>query len=618
MVQLNSRFYGEIGIGTPPQMEEVIYDTGSDVAWFYHRDCTHCANRLKFDPQRSSTCRDRARPFEIQYGTGATGGPSYLDTISIGDLRVPDHPIGLATDVDPMLERFPFSGVVGMSYPMENEPAGFVPLFDTIMKERILERVGPIERALALERDADGADAAAAAKDAAAKRARGKSAVALAFDMERRRMLGVGTPALHPQFSFFLSKHPKNSASCAAPPPRPRPPPRPAHPPPPALLVPPAALRAAARRTCTGTCSSARPTRCSRRKTSSGSTPSARTNTGRWAPPPLSTRRRSQRASHVWDPRSLTPRAPPLPFPQVGFNSVKLKHADGTMETISDCAPCARGSCAQARHDWSGKCLTSIDTGHSLISGPPEFVSRFKDRITPQNGECGSTAGLPSLVFDFDGHDLEMKPSDYLVKMSGSCVPGIRERPPRNGHDYVFGEHFLRSFYVTFDREKDRVGFAPSAEVAEGGLNIDHITNQYTASNRGGSSDADGDAGQTPPSLEADRGRAARARAKWPADDEIAEVDVTAADWRARIDPAADEAAAARPRADAADVDGVDGERGAAAAPRRAPRAAAPRRDDEPRRPPPRKTLAAAARAVLQPEVLPFEESEFEAASWAA
>ena len=75
MVQLNSRFYGEIGIGTPPQMEEVIYDTGSDVAWFYHRDCTHCANRLKFDPQRSSTCRDRARPFEIQYGTGATGGP---------------------------------------------------------------------------------------------------------------------------------------------------------------------------------------------------------------------------------------------------------------------------------------------------------------------------------------------------------------------------------------------------------------------------------------------------------------------------------------------------------------------------------------------------------------
>ena len=57
-----------------------------------------------------------------------------------------------------------------------------------------------------------------------------------------------------------------------------------------------------------------------------------------------------------------------------------------------------------------------------------------------------------------------MKPGDYLVKMAGKCVPGIRERPPRNGHDYVFGEHFLRSFYTIFDREKDRVGFSQSSE----------------------------------------------------------------------------------------------------------------------------------------------------------
>ena len=43
-----------------------------------------------------------------------------------------------------------------------------------------------------------------------------RAIVALAFDMERRRMLGVGTPALHPQFSMdAASKHPKNSASCA-------------------------------------------------------------------------------------------------------------------------------------------------------------------------------------------------------------------------------------------------------------------------------------------------------------------------------------------------------------------------------------------------------------------
>ena len=73
-----------------------------------------------------------------------------------------------------------------------------------------------------------------------------------------------------------------------------------------------------------------------------------------------------------------------------------------------------------------------------------------------------------------------MKPGDYLVKMAGKCVPGIRERPPRNGHDYVFGEHFLRSFYTIFDREKDRVGFSHSSEISEGGgLGVEHITDQY-------------------------------------------------------------------------------------------------------------------------------------------
>ena len=95
-----------------------------------------------------------------------------------------------------------------------------------------------------------------------------------------------------------------------------------------------------------------------------------------------------------------------------------------------------------------------------------------------------------------------------------------------------------------------------------------------------------------PPSLEADRGRAARARAKWPADDEIAEVDVTAADWRARIAPPPTRR---RPRRAPTPPTSTASTRRAPRQRRAARRAAAPRRDDEPRRPPPRKTLAAAA-----------------------
>jgi hypothetical protein len=285
LVQLNSRFYGHIGIGSPPQEVEVIYDTGSDIPWVYHKECQHCPNRWKFDPQASSTVEDRKRHFTITYGTGATEGPSVIDKVAMGDLEVQHQIIGLAKDVDPMLERFPFSGVVGMSYPMENEPAGFIPIFDQIMEEKALDRrsVG------GLERDDD--------PDA------GK---------------------LGNQFSFFLSKQPSRWASY--------------------LFL--------------------------------GATKEMmEADDVHWAS--------AERKNQYWE---------------VGFNGIHLQYPDGRKEQITDCTPCAKGSCANAHSDWAGRCITSIDTGHSLISGPPDFVGGFKDRVTPKDGSCGATEDMPDLA----------------------------------------------------------------------------------------------------------------------------------------------------------------------------------------------------------------------------
>ena len=61
-----------------------------------------------------------------------------------------------------------------MSYPMEDEPAGFLPIFDTVMSEKALERASADNERMGLS-------------DAAA--------------------------TLHPQFSFFLSKQPSRWAS---------------------------------------------------------------------------------------------------------------------------------------------------------------------------------------------------------------------------------------------------------------------------------------------------------------------------------------------------------------------------------------------------------------------
>lgn len=375
-LQLNARFYGEIGVGTPVQKFEVIFDTGSDVFWVYDHRCQHCNNRQKFVQAKSSTYKDRKVHFTVKYGTGETGGDTGLDKVTVGDLEVDDQVFGTAADVDIKLESFPFSGVVGMSYPMLNEPAGFVPIFDNIIKERLLV----------------GGAAAGKSSDMALEREEEKKA--------------KGRSGLHNQFSFFLSKRPEQHASF--------------------MFV--------------------------------GATDEmVGADDLNWVP--------TLEKNQYWE---------------IPFKGIKLRRGATEEKIPNICKPCTRETCSESQ-GWEGMCISSIDTGHSLISGPPDFINSVKSKISTPNGICDTAEfeKLPSLVFEFEGFDLEMKPQDYTVNMDGGCTPGLRPRDPRNGHDYVFGEHFMRSYYAVFDREKNQVGFAPSSQLADGlGVRIDHLLQQ--------------------------------------------------------------------------------------------------------------------------------------------
>ena len=129
---LNSSFVGYIGVGTPPQPFQVVFDTGSANLWIPsmkctkhvsphgggHADATCIARRRKYDACASRTFRAVGRRFHIKYGTGTLFGYLSNDTIHLSKgLAVPGQVFAEATD-DPegIFALTNFDGILGLAF----------------------------------------------------------------------------------------------------------------------------------------------------------------------------------------------------------------------------------------------------------------------------------------------------------------------------------------------------------------------------------------------------------------------------------------------------------------------------------------------------------------------
>ena len=68
----------------------------------------------------------------------------FLDTIFVGDIKIPNQAIGVANQIDiPLLDDVEWDGIMGLAYPnkdlLERE---IDPVFDNIMKQNILTKKG--------------------------------------------------------------------------------------------------------------------------------------------------------------------------------------------------------------------------------------------------------------------------------------------------------------------------------------------------------------------------------------------------------------------------------------------------------------------------------------------
>uniref|UniRef100_A0A3B1K1A8 renin n=1 Tax=Astyanax mexicanus TaxID=7994 RepID=A0A3B1K1A8_ASTMX len=139
---LDAQYFGEISIGSPAQMFNVVFDTGSANLWVPSHMCsplyTACFTHNRYDASKSHTHVYNGTGFSIQYASGNVRGFLSEDIVVVGGIPVVQV-FAEATALPAIPFIFAkFDGVLGMGYP-NAAIDGITPVFDRIMSQHVLK-----------------------------------------------------------------------------------------------------------------------------------------------------------------------------------------------------------------------------------------------------------------------------------------------------------------------------------------------------------------------------------------------------------------------------------------------------------------------------------------------
>lgn len=141
---MNSQFYGEIGIGTPPQKFDVIFDTAVSFLWVPSSKCSSskaCYSHRRYFSSNSSTYTNLGTPQSIIYGTEANiTGILSQDNVEVGRLLVKKQIFLEAVSEESLtLVHAKFDGVVGLALPANSNPKGTL-IWHTMKEQGLLKK----------------------------------------------------------------------------------------------------------------------------------------------------------------------------------------------------------------------------------------------------------------------------------------------------------------------------------------------------------------------------------------------------------------------------------------------------------------------------------------------
>lgn len=115
---MNTQYFVDVEIGTPPQKFTVVPDTGSSNLWIYSSKCTNvvCWYHSKYDASQSSTYKANGEKFDITYGSGSIQGFVSEDVTTFGG-ATSNMKFGEIEAVSgPSFYASQMSGILGLAY----------------------------------------------------------------------------------------------------------------------------------------------------------------------------------------------------------------------------------------------------------------------------------------------------------------------------------------------------------------------------------------------------------------------------------------------------------------------------------------------------------------------
>ncbi|XP_035203274.1 gastricsin-like [Oxyura jamaicensis] len=120
---LDSSYFGEISIGTPPQNFLVLFDTGSANLWVPSTLCQTpaCRNHATFNPGASSTFINNGQTYSLSYGSGSLTVLLGYDTLQLPVTLSPQYAVDCS-----QIQNLPTITFVINGTPLPLHPSAYV------------------------------------------------------------------------------------------------------------------------------------------------------------------------------------------------------------------------------------------------------------------------------------------------------------------------------------------------------------------------------------------------------------------------------------------------------------------------------------------------------------